>query len=68
MGPPQPVISFRLEAVPDMGADPSASPPRGEVCLRGPSLFTGYYKAEVGLAESKGSVPAAAAVLGGVAV
>ena len=37
---------MRLEAVPEMKYDPNGSPPRGEVCLRGPSLFSGYYKDE----------------------
>jgi long-chain acyl-CoA synthetase len=46
VGPPQPVLSFRLEAVPEMKYDPNANPPRGEVCVKGPSVFTGYYKAE----------------------
>jgi long-chain acyl-CoA synthetase len=34
----------RLEAVPEMGYDPAAEPPTGEVCIRGPGLFSGYYK------------------------
>ena len=90
MGPPQPVLEFRLEAVPSMNYDPLASPPRcvrppvldapawdapaacpraavracraapaaipapppaapsrsGEVVVRGPSVFAGYYKAQ----------------------
>ena len=46
VGPPQPCISFRLEAVPEMNYDPLAVPPRGEVCIKGPAVFTGYYKAE----------------------
>lgn len=40
VGPPFPCIEFRLEAVPEMGADPMASPARGEVCIRGDALFT----------------------------
>ena len=28
VGPPQPVLSFRLEAVPTMNYDPLANPPR----------------------------------------
>jgi long-chain acyl-CoA synthetase len=46
VGPPQPVLSFRLEAVPSMNYDPLANPPRGEVVVRGPSVFAGYYKAQ----------------------
>ncbi|KAI7842012.1 hypothetical protein COHA_004213 [Chlorella ohadii] len=46
VGPPQPVLSFRLEAVPTMNYDPLANPPRGEVVVRGPSVFAGYYKAQ----------------------
>ena len=49
VGPPQPVLSFRLEAVPEMNYDPMAVPPRGELCVKGPAVFTGYYKAEVRL-------------------
>jgi long-chain acyl-CoA synthetase len=44
VGPPLPSIELRLEAVPDMGCDPAADPPRGEVCIAGPSIFSGYYK------------------------
>jgi len=47
VGPPQPVLSFRLEAVPEMNYDPMADPPRGELCVKGPAVFTGYYKDEV---------------------
>ena len=44
MGPVLPCTSLRLEAVPEMNYDPAANPPRGEVCLSGPTLFSGYYK------------------------
>lgn len=37
-------MEVRLEAVPEMGYDPAAEPPTGEVCIRGPGLFSGYYK------------------------
>ncbi|KAL0420155.1 UNVERIFIED_CONTAM: Long chain acyl-CoA synthetase 1 [Sesamum radiatum] len=30
--------------VPEMGYDPLADPPRGEICLRGKTTFAGYYK------------------------
>ncbi|KAL0371568.1 UNVERIFIED_CONTAM: Long chain acyl-CoA synthetase 1 [Sesamum angustifolium] len=33
-----------LEEVPEMGYDPLADPPRGEICLRGKTTFAGYYK------------------------
>jgi long-chain acyl-CoA synthetase len=51
VGPPLSVLSFRLEAVPEMNYDPNATPPRGEVCVKGPSVFSGYYKAEDKTAE-----------------
>lgn len=44
VGPVLPVLSMRLDAVPEMNYDPNAVPPRGEVCVRGPAVFTGYYK------------------------
>jgi acyl-CoA synthetase (AMP-forming)/AMP-acid ligase II len=46
-----PCLEFCLEAVPEMKYDPAGTPPRGEVCLRGPSLFSGYYKQEDKTAE-----------------
>ncbi|KAL4427692.1 hypothetical protein ABPG75_001781 [Micractinium tetrahymenae] len=46
VGPPQPVLEFKLEAVPSMNYDPMADPPRGEVVVRGSSVFAGYYKAQ----------------------
>ena len=45
VGPPLPSHSVRLEGVPDMNYDPLADPPRGEVCIQGPVVFAGYYKA-----------------------
>jgi len=44
VGVPFPHVEFRLEAVPDMEYYPSSDPPRGEVIMRGASLFSGYYK------------------------
>ena len=46
-----PCLEFRLEGVPEMNYDAMGSPPRGEVCLRGASLFSGYYKQEDKTAE-----------------
>ena len=51
MGPPMPCLEFRLEGVPEMNYDAAGSPPRGEVCVRGASLFSGYYKQEDKTAE-----------------
>ena len=44
IGVPFPSIEYRLEAVPEMNYYPSSDPPRGEVIVRGPSVFAGYYK------------------------
>ncbi|KAF1880349.1 hypothetical protein Lal_00048986 [Lupinus albus] len=34
----------QLEEVPEMGYDPLGTPPCGEICVRGETVFTGYYK------------------------
>ncbi|KAI9181787.1 hypothetical protein LWI28_018582 [Acer negundo] len=44
VGVPVPTIEARLESVPEMGYDALSSTPRGEICLRGITLFSGYYK------------------------
>ncbi|XP_023756261.1 long chain acyl-CoA synthetase 1 [Lactuca sativa] len=44
VGPPFVYTELRLEEVADMGYDPLAYPPRGEICVRGKSCFAGYYK------------------------
>ncbi|OMP02937.1 AMP-dependent synthetase/ligase [Corchorus olitorius] len=46
VGPPVPNVDIRLESVPEMGYDALASTPRGEICIRGNTLFSGYYKRE----------------------
>ncbi|KAE8693883.1 Long chain acyl-CoA synthetase 5 [Hibiscus syriacus] len=46
MGPLVLNVDVRLESVPEMGYDALASTPRGEICQRGKTLFTGYYKRE----------------------
>ncbi|CAN6326588.1 unnamed protein product [Urochloa humidicola] len=43
-GVPATYTEIRLEEVPEMGYDPLGVPSRGEVCVRGKSLFAGYYK------------------------
>ncbi|EOX97210.1 Long-chain acyl-CoA synthetase 2 isoform 2 [Theobroma cacao] len=44
VGVPMTTIEARLESVPEMGYDALSSVPRGEICLRGNTLFSGYYK------------------------
>ncbi|KAL0329957.1 UNVERIFIED_CONTAM: Long chain acyl-CoA synthetase 4 [Sesamum radiatum] len=44
VGPPVPNVDVCLESVPEMGYDALSSTPRGEVCVRGDTLFSGYYK------------------------
>ena len=46
VGPPVPNIDACLESVPEMGYDALSAVPRGEVCIRGKTLFAGYYKRE----------------------
>lgn len=44
VGPPLPIVDVRLESVPDMDYDALSTTPRGEICIRGKCLFSGYYK------------------------
>ncbi|KAG2497767.1 hypothetical protein HYH03_004039 [Edaphochlamys debaryana] len=47
VGPPTPMVEFRLESVPDMNCDAlDAKQPKGEVLIRSPMNFNGYYKAQ----------------------
>lgn len=46
VGPPVPNVDVCLESVPEMGYDALGSTPRGEICVRGKTLFSGYYKRE----------------------
>lgn len=46
VGPPVPNVDVCLESVPEMGYDALAEVPRGEVCVKGSPLFSGYYKRE----------------------
>ncbi|XP_068644422.1 long chain acyl-CoA synthetase 4-like isoform X1 [Aristolochia californica] len=46
VGPPVPNVDVCLESVPEMGYDANSSTPRGEICIRGDTLFSGYYKRE----------------------
>ncbi|KAG8076806.1 hypothetical protein GUJ93_ZPchr0006g46312 [Zizania palustris] len=46
VGPPVQHLDARLESVPEMGYDALSSIPRGEICIKGNILFSGYYKRE----------------------
>ncbi|RZC02503.1 Long chain acyl-CoA synthetase 2, partial [Glycine soja] len=46
IGVPMTTIEARLESVPEMGYDALSNVPRGEICLRGNTLFFGYHKRE----------------------
>jgi long-chain acyl-CoA synthetase len=44
VGVPTIYTELRLEEVPEMGYDPLGVPARGEILIRGNTVFTGYYK------------------------
>ncbi|KAJ6359780.1 hypothetical protein OIU77_003897 [Salix suchowensis] len=47
-----PLSEIKLVDVPEMNYTSEDQPhPRGEICVRGPSIFQGYYKAEVQMRE-----------------
>ncbi|CAH8360106.1 unnamed protein product [Eruca vesicaria subsp. sativa] len=47
VGPPVPNVDIRLESVPEMNYDAlDSTHQRGEICIRGKTLFSGYYKRE----------------------
>lgn len=46
VGPPIPNVDVCLESIPEMGYDALANTPCGEICVRGKTLFSGYYKRE----------------------
>ena len=45
-GPPVPNVDIRLESVPEMNYDALSGTPCGEICIKGNTVFLGYYKRE----------------------
>uniref|UniRef100_A0A6N2JZ37 Long-chain-fatty-acid--CoA ligase n=1 Tax=Salix viminalis TaxID=40686 RepID=A0A6N2JZ37_SALVM len=52
VGPPVPNVDVCLESVPEMGYDALSSTPRGEICIRGKTLFAG----DIGEVQPDGSM------------
>ena len=50
-------VELRLEGSAELGYDPLGSPPKGEICLRGPMVFAGYYKDPEKTKEAFGARP-----------
>ena len=44
VGPPLAPTEFRFESVPELKYDATDDPPKGEICIRSPMVFAGYYK------------------------
>lgn len=54
VGPPLASLELRFEGSEELGYDPLAEPPRGEILVRGPALFQGYYRDDAKTSESIG--------------
>jgi long-chain acyl-CoA synthetase len=52
VGAPFPTCAVMLRDVPELGYSTQDDPPMGEVCVRGPNVFAGYFKNPAATAES----------------
>jgi acyl-CoA synthetase (AMP-forming)/AMP-acid ligase II len=48
-------VELRFEGSEELGYDPLGTPPRGEICLRGPLMFRGYYQDQKKTEEAFGA-------------
>ena len=44
MGGPLPSLKIKLKDLPEQGYLSNYSPPRGEICIKGSSVFKGYFR------------------------
>ena len=51
-------VELRFEGNEELGYDPLGTPPKGEICLRGPMIFRGYYQDKAKTNEAFGARPA----------
>lgn len=54
VGPPLASLELRFEGSEELGYNPNGEPPRGEILIRGPALFGGYFKDEEKTKDSIG--------------
>ncbi|XXQ39474.1 AMP-dependent synthetase/ligase domain-containing protein [Plasmodiophora brassicae] len=52
VGPPVACVDVRLRSIPEMGYKVTDARPRGEIMVRGPNVFQGYFKNEQATKES----------------
>lgn len=66
VGPPVAALELRFEGNTELGYDPLGSPPRGEICIRGPQVFAGYHKDEKKTNEAFGELRMLPCLLSGL--